>query len=150
MRLPSTVETIVLGPAVVNLASITAVQIGTTPAGARFVPLEVILLCTAASAPTGVAASTLGVGQTGPGFTDWLSTSLDATFNAQHEVLQVQPARIGDRHSLRAGLHRLVRQDGNGDLRRVHVDEGMGARDARAIASLRRMPCQLPGINVAS
>ena len=85
VRLPSTVETIVLGPAVVNLASTTAVQIGTTPAGARFVPLEIILLCTAASAPAGVASSTLGVGQTGAGFTDWLSTSLDATFNAQHE-----------------------------------------------------------------
>lgn len=79
----SLTETI-LGPATVDMTSTTAVQIGSlaTPAGYRFIPLEVILICTAASSPTGVSSATLGVGQTGAGYSDWLFTFFDATFDA--------------------------------------------------------------------
>ena len=59
---------------------------------------------------------------------------LDATFDDSTNFT-VQLAGIGSRRAFRRGLHASVRQDGDGDLGRVHVDESVGARDSRALAT---------------
>ncbi len=78
-------STITLGPATLDLTSTTAVQIGTTPSTGRFIPLEIILLCTAASSPTSVNSASLGVGITASGYNETFFSFLDSSFDAEHE-----------------------------------------------------------------
>lgn len=83
----TSIEEVILGTASLDMANTTAVQIGTTPNnGKRFVPLEVFFLCTAASSPTGLTSATFSVGQTGAGYTDWLFTFCDGSFDTANEI----------------------------------------------------------------
>lgn len=83
------VEYYILGTAEIDMTSTTAVQIGTTPDnGKRFIPLFVVALCTAANSPTGLTSTTLGIGQTGANYTDWMFQALDGTFNVTNEFYQ--------------------------------------------------------------
>lgn len=77
---------VTLGPAALNLTSTTAVKLGVTSPVGRFLPLEVILLCTGVNGPTGIGAATMGVGISAVNYNETFFSPLSASFNTANQV----------------------------------------------------------------
>ncbi len=78
----------IFSPVAFDYGSTSAIQLGTSPAGARFVPLGAILTVDVVSGLT-LGSATFGMGQNSPNYSDVLFFTLAAGFTAVNQTIVV-------------------------------------------------------------